>query len=160
MNLNNNNPFNRVNLICGGTALVFSFMFWRTIKSFVGKQTSSVAVLTISNKQVKDAVYESLFEIIDKAKDDDKLQSKLELILKKTLDNWRKDPENIRILKEMLTDVLISDEFIDTSNNLIKSVITAQLNSNDNRELIINTFYDSTIIGFNMFKRRFFYFMY
>ena len=131
----------KIKYVSGLFAVFLAFLSWRTIKSFIGEQTSDVAVLTINDEQVQQSIYEALLKLAEKAKEDPEIQAQLADLLRSSLDVAMKDEETMKILSEMAAEIIKSKEVMDAANDLTDDVIDKQLNNKENRELLSDTFY-------------------
>jgi hypothetical protein len=96
-----NYSMQKIKYVSGLFAVFLAFLSWRTIKSFIGEQTSDVAVLTINDEQVQQSIYEALLKLAEKAKEDPEIQAQLADLLRSSLDVAMKDEETMKILSEM-----------------------------------------------------------
>jgi hypothetical protein len=131
----------RLKIYASIIVIVFMFMFWRTIKSFISQQTSDVANKTMNNEEFKKNVFQLLDHIILYAQSDPLVQKKITELLVVILDNARKDPELMDSLNKIISDAILSEQTLADSNKLIQAILTDE----NNKKTLADTLRSSSI---------------
>jgi hypothetical protein len=131
----------RLKIYASIIVIVFMFMFWRTIKSFISQQTSDVANKTMNNEEFKKNVFQLLDHIILYAQSDPLVQKKITELLIIILDNARKDPELMNSLNKIISDAILSEQTLADSNKLVQAILTDE----NNKKILADTLRSSSI---------------
>lgn len=141
--------------------ILLIFMFWRTIKSFIGKETSEVAIQTINSGEVQKNLYAMFHGILTDAKNDplvaktlgDLIQALmrdalinakndphitqlLTDIVKENLQFMLKDPETMQLLQQIASNVVNSNETQNDLQQLVTKILTSSDTKNDLNKLV------------------------
>jgi len=124
-------------------AVLFLFLFWRTIKSYISTETSDVAGKAMDTPEFKVKINDLLDHILIHCRDDQEVQKKITELLLVSLKNAINDKGVVDNLTKMTSDVILSKPIQDDLDKIVKELIDRQLNDKRNRELLAETLGDS-----------------
>jgi hypothetical protein len=155
----------KLKYIAGCVSIIILFMFWRTIKSFVSRETSDVAVRTMNDDNFKKQVYTTLIKIIEDARNDPEIATMLADLMSKALvivindertDKLLHDEGFLKILSSVASnvtsDVLKSEQTKKDLDELVAKEVETQLKDKQNKAMLADTFYDAACAALSRFK--------
>ncbi|VBB18645.1 hypothetical protein YASMINEVIRUS_1147 [Yasminevirus sp. GU-2018] len=143
----------KMKYIASIVVVIILFMFWRTIKSFLSKETSDVAIKTINDEDVRKNLYVLLCKVLDDAKNDPLIAQQLVVLIKGSLNEALRDKETMDILQKIVSDVITSDQIKKDAEVLTKEVVVSQLKDDENKKLLTDLMCDSSNTAYERFKQ-------
>lgn len=160
-----NYNMNKIKYFGFAGAILVVFMFWRTIKSFLSRETSDVAIRAMDDKDVRKKVFESLLKILDDARNDPEVSIMLADLLNKALVIVVNDERTSKLLHDekfvgiltsvastVTSEVIKSEQVKKDVDDLVTQQIQKQLTDKENKELLAEVFYRAARGALSKFK--------
>lgn len=146
----------RIKYFAAMIGTLFLFMFWRTIKSFLSKETSDVAIRTMNDEEFQKQMYSTLLKTLKDASNDENVAIMLADLINKALIIVAKDERTTKLLHDedfikILTsvasitasEVIKSEQVKKDLDELAAKEIETQLKDKENKKMLSETFYDA-----------------
>lgn len=151
----------RLKYIGATVGVIILFMFWRTIKSFLSKETSDVAIRTMNDEEFQKQMYSTLLKTLNDARNDEQVAIMLADLMNKAMiiamsdertSKLLHDEEFVKVLISVASEVVNSEQIKKDLDELSSKEIQTQLIDEQNKKLLADTFYDAAVRALLKFK--------
>jgi hypothetical protein len=141
--------------------IVVLFMFWRTIKSFLSKETSDVAIRTMNDEEFQKQMYNTLLKTLNDARNDEQVVIMLADLINKAIEiairdertsKLLHDEEFVKVLISVASEVINSEQTKKDLDELSSKEIQTQLTDVGNKKLLADAFYDAALKALSWLK--------